>query len=115
MPKDPIQRAKARFFIENVGAKVTPAWMAFAKLKERRAMPADQRWAQLAPVQLQPADTAKPVSVPVREKRATSAARETGRNARPPRGPAWSRPARRLTGRAARKPVAESADKPQPT
>lgn len=91
------------------------AWLAFAKLKERRAMPADQRWAQLAPVQLQPADTAKPVSVPVREKRATSAARETGRNARPPRGPAWSRPARRLTGRAARKPVAESADKPQPT
>ena len=30
LPKDPVLRAKARFFIENVGAKVTPAWAAFA-------------------------------------------------------------------------------------
>ncbi|MEV4729688.1 MFS transporter [Saccharopolyspora sp. NPDC049426] len=61
------------------------AWLLFARSPQRRAMPAEQRWARLAGVHPTPP---QPVHPPL-PGRAT---------ARPGRGPRWTRPGQRITG-----------------
>ncbi|MFI0468986.1 MFS transporter [Saccharopolyspora sp. 5N102] len=66
------------------------AWAVFSRSPERRAMPANRRWVRLAGAPPAPVSTGPPPSS------------EPG-FVRPARGPQWTRPGKRLTGRRARR------------